>query len=263
MRTSPRIRVRRIQRLCFGGLALVWLCLSATNSPLAQTAKMPGLKMPSDGPGKTDKEAKPAPPAKKPEIKIGKIYVVGNDVTQDQVILNAIGLYPGQAVRYADIRTAEQNLKRLGLFDTQPDAAPTIEVLRPLEDGPFVDILVRVTEAKTTGTLSIKPCITSNGLSICLVAEERNFDLFRIPTSLSDIWDGRAFRGAGQKLNLNLIEINLVHCPLPQIAAREKLDTLRIIVEECWRNGAFDDFLEAGDALETLLEDLFRGKMKD
>jgi outer membrane protein insertion porin family len=43
------------------------------------------------------------------------------------------------------------------------------------------------------------------GLVGSVVLNERNFDLFRPPTSLADILEGRAFRGAGQEFRLEAV----------------------------------------------------------
>jgi outer membrane protein insertion porin family len=43
---------------------------------------------------------------------------------------------------------------------------------------------------------------SSSGLVGSVVFEENNFDLFRPPTSLEDIWDGTAWRGAGQRFRI-------------------------------------------------------------
>ena len=53
--------------------------------------------------------------------------------------------------------------------------------------------------------------INSNaGLMGNIVLNERNFDLFRVPTSLADIWEGRAFRGAGQEFRIEAVPGTLV-----------------------------------------------------
>ena len=46
----------------------------------------------------------------KPKAKIGQIIIIGNDITQDRVIRNAIDLYPGQVLQYPAVRLAERNL---------------------------------------------------------------------------------------------------------------------------------------------------------
>jgi outer membrane protein insertion porin family len=43
------------------------------------------------------------------------------------------------------------------------------------------------------------------GIVGSIILNERNFDIFRFPTSLADIFDGRAFRGAGQELRVEAV----------------------------------------------------------
>ena len=251
MLASSRIPEPTRGRALYRARLLVCICLSTANSALAQPAKVPeGRRMPSGGDTR-----KAALPAKEPAAKIGKIYVTGNDVTQDRVILNAMGLFPGQTLRYPEVKAAERKLGELGIFDTNPDYAPTIAVLESKDGfGVYKDILVRVTETPT-GRMSIMPAITRNGFAISLMVDERNFDLFRIPTSLADIWDGRAFRGAGQKLQMNLVEITVLPCPLPNIAALERFNALRFVTESFV--DAYPELLtDTLDGLEKLLEDL-------
>ena len=49
------------------------------------------------------------------------------------------------------------------------------------------------------------------GVGGSLVLSERNFDLFRVPTSFSDLFSGSAFRGAGQELRIEAVPGDLVN----------------------------------------------------
>src|SRR5690348_7391170 len=51
----------------------------------------------------------------RPTSYVGEIIIVGNTVTQDCVILKALGLYPGQVLRYPELRIAERDLSRLNI----------------------------------------------------------------------------------------------------------------------------------------------------
>ena len=53
---------------------------------------------------------------------INKIEIVGNDVTQDHVIRRVLGFYPGQHLRFPEIRIAGNNLARLGIGDPSAEA---------------------------------------------------------------------------------------------------------------------------------------------
>lgn len=139
----------------------------------------------------------------KPPAKVGQIFIVGNDVTQDRVIRRVIGLYPGQTLRYPELRAAERDLARLNIFEMNPELGirPTISVLEDT-DSEYKDLLVTVKETHT-GSLLFGAGINSDaGLVGSVVLHERNFDIFRFPTSWADVTEGRAWRGAGQEFRI-------------------------------------------------------------
>jgi len=145
-----------------------------------------------------------------PQKKVGMIYVVGNEVTQDQVILGALGLSPGQPFRDADVRAAEANLKKLGIFEDSSNHSPSVEVIENRDsDSPYHDIIARVRETQT-GTLKIFLGMSTRGqVFVRVILEERNFDPHRYPTSWIDVTEGRAFRGAGKKLKFEAFPITV------------------------------------------------------
>jgi outer membrane protein assembly complex protein YaeT len=142
----------------------------------------------------------------RPPSRVGQIFIVGNEVTRQNVILRQIPLYPGQVLTYPDLKTAEANLNRLGIFtDPQTGAKPTVSVIDPDVDSPFKDILVQVQEQRT-GSLLFGVGVNSDaGLTGSVVLNERNFDITRWPTSVDDLLSGRAFRGAGQELRIEAV----------------------------------------------------------
>ncbi len=143
--------------------------------------------------------------AERPPAKVGQVIIVGNTVTKDRVIRRLINLYPGQTLQFPQIRQAERELARAGIFkiDPQNGVRPTIEVLP--SDSEFKDVVVRVQETQT-GSFVLGAGVNSDaGLVGSIVLNEKNFDLFRFPTSFQDFWDGRAFRGAGQELRVEAV----------------------------------------------------------
>jgi len=78
---------------------------------------------------------------------VGRIIIEGNTVTQDRVILNELGLRPGQILQYPMLKQAEMNLLRRGIFDAENP--PTVEVIPNESDGVYKDIRVRVNETRT------------------------------------------------------------------------------------------------------------------
>jgi outer membrane protein insertion porin family len=147
--------------------------------------------------------ADPQPEATGPRDpdRIGQIIIEGNTVTKDRVILNEMpGLRPGQILQYPQLKAAEANLMRRGIFD--PERPPTIEAIPTDFDSVYKDIRVRVAETRT-GQFLVGAGVNSNsGVNGNIVLNERNFDILRVPTSLDDLINGRAFRGAGQELRI-------------------------------------------------------------
>jgi outer membrane protein assembly complex protein YaeT len=145
----------------------------------------------------------------RPPARVGQIFIVGNDRTMQNVILRQLPLYPGQILTYPDLRIAERNLARLGIFDGGPDNStrPTVTVLdNPLDpDNPYKDLLVTVQEGNTGSLLFGIGVNSDSGLTGSIVLNERNFDLFRPPTSIDDILNGTAWRGAGQEFRLEAV----------------------------------------------------------
>jgi tetratricopeptide (TPR) repeat protein len=79
--------------------------------------------------------------------RVGQVLIVGNRHTPQSVILEQVPFYPGQIISYADIREAEQNLLKLGIFEDGPcGVRPTVEVLNPDGPVPVKDILITVQE---------------------------------------------------------------------------------------------------------------------
>ncbi|HLJ92020.1 MAG TPA: outer membrane protein assembly factor BamA [Gemmataceae bacterium] len=143
----------------------------------------------------------------KPPARVGEIRVIGNDVTRQNVILRQVPLYSGQVLTYPDLRLAERNLAKLGIFETnaQTGVRPTVSVIDPDSDTEFKDILVQVQE-QPTGSLIFGVGVNSDaGLTGSIVLNERNFDITRWPTSFDDLLSGHAFRGAGQEFRLEAV----------------------------------------------------------
>jgi outer membrane protein assembly complex protein YaeT len=135
---------------------------------------------------------------------VGDINIIGNDRTQDRIILRNLGFYPGQVLTWPDVRAAEQRLANLGIFevDQEKGIRPTIVIRDQDSDNPYKTIDVNVKET-STGTFMLGLGVNSDaGLNGQIVLNERNFDLFRFPRSLDDLLSGNAFRGAGQEFRL-------------------------------------------------------------
>jgi outer membrane protein insertion porin family len=76
---------------------------------------------------------------------INKIEIVGNDVTHERVIREAIVMLPGDLFSRDRLIRSYQNVSNLGFFQ-QPMPSPDV---RPSENGVDVDIVFRVEERRT------------------------------------------------------------------------------------------------------------------
>jgi outer membrane protein assembly factor BamA len=142
----------------------------------------------------------------RPPAKAGAFIITGNEVTKDRVILHEINIFPGQLLTYPELKIAERNLARRNIFEVNPEQGirPTVTVIDK-DDSDIKDILVQVKETHT-GSLMFGIGVNSDaGLVGSVVLNERNFDLFRPPTSWADIWEGRAFRGNGQEMRIEAV----------------------------------------------------------
>jgi outer membrane protein insertion porin family len=133
----------------------------------------------------------------KAPVRVGRIEIVGNTVTDQRVILNQLGFRPGQVLQYPQLEAAKFNLMRLNIFDQED--APRVEEIPSDLDSEYRDIRVTVKEGRT-GMFSVQANVNSDaGLNGSLVLNQRNFDILRVPTSLDDLFQGKAFTGGGQE----------------------------------------------------------------
>lgn len=143
----------------------------------------------------------------KEPARVGQIFIVGNSRTRQNVILRQVPLYPGQILTYPDMRVAERNLQRLNIFANSPDGSskPTVAVLDPDSPNMFKDVIINVQE-DNTGSLLFGVGVNSDaGLTGSIVLNERNFDIFRVPTSVEDLLSGNAWRGGGQEFRIEAV----------------------------------------------------------
>lgn len=143
------------------------------------------------------------PTAKEPLV--GRVIVIGNTVTAQQIILNTVGLEPGERYVAAELRTAELRLAYLGIF-----RAATVTSARDPGNPAFHDIIVSVVEGGSSGFRVMGGWNRAATPVVSLVWEERNFDLWNPPSSLDACTEGRAFRGVGQLFRVELLQVPLL-----------------------------------------------------
>jgi outer membrane protein insertion porin family len=101
---------------------------------------------------------------------VNKVEIVGNDITHERVIREAIELVPGDVFRQAALIRSYQNISNLGFFQ-QPLPFPDT---RPANDQGDVDVIFRVTE-KHTGSVNFGASVgQGTGLGGFLGLDEPN-----------------------------------------------------------------------------------------
>jgi RNA polymerase sigma-70 factor (ECF subfamily) len=81
-------------------------------------------------------------------LRVGQVIIVGNQKTSDAVIRKAVALFPGQLLSFPDLRAAERNLARLGIFvvDEKKGVRPKVTVIDADPAAQVKDILITVEE---------------------------------------------------------------------------------------------------------------------
>ncbi len=142
-------------------------------------------------------------------MRIRDVLVTGNSQTQDRVVRREISLEPGDL---ADADQAMRSWRRLiGLnYFQDPETRQPFVDWRFLEtDRPdWVDLQFEVAEGQTGRMLFGGGLNTNTGPFLSISLQKDNFDLSDTPSSLGKAWseilDGQAFTGGGQKLRLFL-----------------------------------------------------------
>ncbi|MBL0927957.1 MAG: BamA/TamA family outer membrane protein [Phycisphaerales bacterium] len=136
----------------------------------------------------------------------GVVVTRGNDITQSKVVRREIDLQPGVWLDGTQIKESEERLTDTGLFERNPAVGKppklTIQPEDPANPG-HRDVLAEVTETNT-GKLGFGVGASSDaGLFGVITLEQNNFDIADTPDSFDEFVRGRAFRGAGQRLEVS------------------------------------------------------------
>jgi outer membrane protein insertion porin family len=133
------------------------------------------------------------------QYRVGAITARGNTNTKDKVVRRALNLYPpDDLINTKEIEQAERELRSTGIFSSVR--------IYPVGDEPDRrDLIVDVEEAEKVGDFLFGFGVTSNsGVVGSLVLDLKNFDWQDTPESFSEFYRFRSFRGAGQRLRLEL-----------------------------------------------------------
>lgn len=130
----------------------------------------------------------------------GEITVIGNTKTKRNVIFRELDIRPNRPLSLQDLQDSRRKLERTRFF-----SQVTVTPLEPRPDEPgYRDVIIEVEETNT-GSYTIGGGISSDtGIFGTIGLEQRNFDLFDFPESVSEYIRGRSFTGAGQDFNITL-----------------------------------------------------------
>jgi len=136
--------------------------------------------------------------------RIGEVVVTGNTSFQDRTIrriMDEEAFTPGQ---WYDADAARGNGEGELEKTIKQSVVAESTVIQPMGADPNTrDALVTITEGQT-GSIMLGAGIGSDdGLIGNITLNQRNFDITDTPSSFTDIFTGRAFRGAGQQFRLS------------------------------------------------------------
>lgn len=129
---------------------------------------------------------------------VGPITVKGNDQTQNKVVLRQTTLMPNRVLNGNAIDRTQRRLQASALFKRA-----NVTILGDIDDT-HRPVLIEVEEANT-GSLGFGAGISSDsGVAGTLNMKQRNFDILDFPETIGEFFSGKAFRGAGQSMSIDL-----------------------------------------------------------
>lgn len=134
---------------------------------------------------------------------VRRIEIRGLSKTKEDVVRRDLTFYPEEIAAASKFRESEQVLANTGYFVAEPPKKPVQIELAP-QEGPLRDAIVRVEEGPTGRFLVTAGVGSDTGLLGGVTIEEANFDISHWPGSWNDVWEGNAFRGAGQRMSIVL-----------------------------------------------------------
>jgi len=132
------------------------------------------------------------------KTRIRRVLIRGNEKTRDDVIRRLTVIRPGEIPRRSDIERSYKRLLQTRYFGKiEPKFLDT-------ENPGEKDLLFEVEEMRTGDIRFIAAYNQSTQFMGRIAVRFRNFDIARIPTSLTDLISGRAFAGGGQTLTVQV-----------------------------------------------------------
>jgi outer membrane protein insertion porin family len=133
-----------------------------------------------------------------PKVRVDEVRIEGNDKTREEVIRRELSFYPGE---YFDADEVEASINRLGRLRYFEDVRVDFE---PGSEAGREDLVLRVRESRTGSIIVGGGVSTAAGFFGNIALTQRNFDLFDLPESVQDFFEGHAFTGAGQSFTISL-----------------------------------------------------------
>lgn len=132
---------------------------------------------------------------------VGWIEINGHSHTQEKVVRRELRFYPEEIYDVTKTEKAEKRLKGTGLFSE----ATISPVVPPDQQANVRDVLVTVEEsAQTSQFIAGVSASADAGLFGNIVLENKNFDIGDWPRNWGEFLRGKAFRGAGQTMRMEL-----------------------------------------------------------
>ena len=144
-----------------------------------------------------------------PQSRVGRIdirpasaYEHGETITQRRIALREMTLFPGQLFSTA---AAKESKNRI--LDTRIFNRATVKPIDPIDpiarEFGVRDAVVEIGEART-GNVGLGLGVSTNtGISGNIIYVQRNYDALAWPVSWRDVFDRRAWGGAGQTFRVN------------------------------------------------------------
>lgn len=135
-------------------------------------------------------------------FRTGLVTITGNDITQQRVIRREVAVRPGEWLDGTALDLTRRRLEAINLFE--PGSVRVTVQPPPADGSEYRDVNVEIEETNT-GSLSFGASAnTELGVIGFINLTQRNFDVLDFPDSASELFTGRAFRGAGQTFSIQV-----------------------------------------------------------
>lgn len=132
------------------------------------------------------------------KFRVRRVVVRGNEKTRDDVVRRHLVIRPGEVPKLSEIEASYMRLQQSQYFSKIDLRFP------PTGDPESRDLLFEVEEGRTGDIRFVAAYNQSTQFQGQVALRLRNFDIARLPRSVSDLLSGRAFAGGGQTLTLQV-----------------------------------------------------------